>query len=119
MSEEGNLTKVAEASIFASVPSEGIDSVLNTALGCLEEDHHKRPLMSDVVHELTSHQSDVAVDIVNELKDQQLLYRNLVHTPTSATPTQKSREFRSLFGSMSSTSIDTEVPLEMTLSSPR
>ncbi|KAL3676275.1 hypothetical protein R1sor_026223 [Riccia sorocarpa] len=65
---EGCLSRIAEASILASNSLQDVESLLNTALLCLQYDHERRPSMSQVVTILTNNFSDVATDIIDELK---------------------------------------------------
>ncbi|KAL3685266.1 hypothetical protein R1sor_003288 [Riccia sorocarpa] len=72
--KEGCLSKMAQPSLLAMISAAEIEWVLKIALSCIQEVYEKRPSMSEVVSMLTGHISDVAIDIVEQLRDQQILY---------------------------------------------
>ncbi|KAL2623125.1 hypothetical protein R1flu_003330 [Riccia fluitans] len=106
MYKEGRLAQIAETCISETVPAKEIESVLQTALSCLQVEHERRPSMSDVVKMLSNCASDVAADIVGELKDQQVVQHSPQRTPPMTTYGEKIREHvqRSLLKSASCSS---------------
>ncbi|KAL3690284.1 hypothetical protein R1sor_016593 [Riccia sorocarpa] len=76
----GCLSKMVENSLLESTPVEEIEKVLKIALSCLQESYKNRPSMNQVVIMLTDHTSSMAIDIIEELRDQQ--YGNLFEGTT-------------------------------------
>ncbi|KAL3681440.1 hypothetical protein R1sor_024396 [Riccia sorocarpa] len=74
LKKAGCLLSIADQHLLPVTSAEEIESVLNIALSCLQVMHDKRPSMSEVVTMLTSNSSGVAVEVVEELIDQQVLY---------------------------------------------
>ncbi|KAL2652526.1 hypothetical protein R1flu_020654 [Riccia fluitans] len=66
---ENKLLDIAAKGLVTESNRDDVLSVLKTALLCLQEDPNKRPTMSQVVSMLTD-VSEVAIDIVTELRDQ-------------------------------------------------
>ncbi|KAL3686779.1 hypothetical protein R1sor_013088 [Riccia sorocarpa] len=113
---ENCLSRIAAESILASVSTTEIESLLKTALLCLQHDHEKRPSMSQVVTMLTGNAADVAVDIVSELKDLQRLYEDPQSRNGKVTSTE--REDRALLG-WTSLSSDAQGFIELNVSRAR
>ncbi|KAL3675656.1 hypothetical protein R1sor_025604 [Riccia sorocarpa] len=76
---EGCISKMAEKPRLDSVPVEEIESLLKIAMSCVQQNYENRPSMSKVVIMLTGNASDVASDIVDELRDQQQSLYNSVY----------------------------------------
>lgn len=92
--------------MLAAGSRDEILSVLRIALSCLQEDPNTRPSMSQVVSMLVGN-SDIAVDLVKELKDQQLRFDDLFDgTAIKIMNSQHCREkaLRIMLNSTSSTS---------------
>ncbi|KAG6548425.1 hypothetical protein Mapa_009912 [Marchantia paleacea] len=99
---EDKLLSVAEKGLLAQSPGNDIMSVLKTALACVQEDPNKRPSMSRVVNMLTGN-SEVAFDIVRELKEQQIWLQDVNDQSTLSTLSDyPEREDRALLYSSSS-----------------
>ncbi|KAL2628713.1 hypothetical protein R1flu_013399 [Riccia fluitans] len=78
--KEDSLSRIAEKSLLKSVSSEEIESLARTALKCIHHEHEKRPSMSQVVTMIAGDVSDVAVDILEELKNRPSSFEGLYDT---------------------------------------
>ncbi|KAL3678395.1 hypothetical protein R1sor_021351 [Riccia sorocarpa] len=78
-----SLLKMVEEPLLESATGAEIEIVLKIALSCSQEKYENRPSMSEVVVMLTSNTSSVALDIIEELQDQQYaLYGSLFESST-------------------------------------
>ncbi|KAL2652608.1 hypothetical protein R1flu_020736 [Riccia fluitans] len=75
---EGKILDIVEKGVMATGSTDQILGVVKTALSCLQENHEKRPCMSQVVNMLVGQSpDDVALDIIGQLKDQERMYQGL------------------------------------------
>ncbi|KAL3684438.1 hypothetical protein R1sor_002460 [Riccia sorocarpa] len=75
---DGRVMDIVETALLATGSIDQILLVLKTAISCLQENHERRPSMSQVVNMLSGRSPDeVAVDIIGQLKDQERMYQDL------------------------------------------
>lgn len=99
--EEGKLVNIAQEGLLEQTSEDEVMYVLKTALSCLQDDPNKRPSMSQVVNMLSGN-SEVAIDIVNGLKEQRLSYDDLYDTFSMVNDQQEREDGALLFSSSSS-----------------
>ncbi|KAL3690299.1 hypothetical protein R1sor_016608 [Riccia sorocarpa] len=89
---DGCILKMAEERLLQLGQTGEIETMLKIALSCLQESYKNRPSMSEVVIMLTGNASVVAIDIVEELRDQQHPLYATVFETSSISKISKTQE---------------------------